>query len=118
MGRGRSGVGDDEKEPAIEKPAPKGDQITAVIGEVGRWQLEKILIVFIAAAPGLAHIFHAGFITPKQRFWCKQAMDEAGLDIPPPWTVDYPDTNTSYNVFPGPEGMTTDKKLLGVHHDH
>ena len=53
MGRGKS-VGKDEKEtdPAIPKPAVKGDQITNVIGEVGRWQLEKILIVFIAAAPG------------------------------------------------------------------
>ena len=50
MGRGRGG--DDEKEPAHPKPAPKGDQITNVIGEIGRWQLEKILIVFIAAAPG------------------------------------------------------------------
>ena len=29
-----------------------GDQITNIIGEIGRWQLEKILIVFIAAAPG------------------------------------------------------------------
>ena len=28
------------------------DQLTAVIGEVGRWQLENILLVFIAAAPG------------------------------------------------------------------
>ena len=34
-------------------PAPvKGDQITNVIGEVGRWQIEKILIVFFASAPG------------------------------------------------------------------
>ena len=41
--------GNDEKDP---KPAPKGDQITEVIGEVGKWQLTKILIVFIAAAPG------------------------------------------------------------------
>ena len=41
-----------ESDPAIPKTAPKGDQITNVIGEVGRWQLEKILIVFIAAAPG------------------------------------------------------------------
>ena len=44
---------DDEKEPASPTPAPKGDQITNVIGEIGRWQLEKILIVFIAAAPGI-----------------------------------------------------------------
>ena len=52
MGRGEKAC-DDEKEPALPKPAPKGDQITNVIGEIGRWQLEKILIVFIAAAPGI-----------------------------------------------------------------
>ena len=45
----------EEVEPAIPKPA-KGDQVTAVIGEVGRWQLEKILIVFLAAAPGRAEL--------------------------------------------------------------
>jgi len=114
MGRGKS-AGKDEKEtdPAIPKPAVKGDQITNVIGEVGRWQLEKILIVFIAAAPGLAHIFHAGFITPKQRFWCAQAMDSAGADIPPPWTIDYPEKNKSYTVWPGMGNITTDKKLMG-----
>jgi len=111
MGRGKGGA-PDEKEPALPKPAPKGDQITNVIGEIGRWQLEKILIVFIAAAPGLAHIFHAGFITPKQRFWCEQARDLAtGEDIPPPWNVVYPETNESFLVYPG--NMTTDKKLQG-----
>ena len=55
MGEEKEKIEDkDEKEtdPAIPKAAPKGDQITNVIGEVGRWQLEKILIVFIAAAPG------------------------------------------------------------------
>ena len=42
-----------ELEPAIAKPAQKKDQVSEVIGEVGRWQLEKILIVFLAAAPGM-----------------------------------------------------------------
>ena len=51
-GRGKGEGGEKETDPAIPKPAPKGDQVTNVIGEVGRWQLEKILIVFIAAAPG------------------------------------------------------------------
>ena len=41
----------EEVEPALPKPV-KVDQVSAVIGEVGRWQLEKILIVFLAAAPG------------------------------------------------------------------
>ena len=40
------------KEEKSETPAVKGDQITNVIGEVGRWQIEKILIVFFASAPG------------------------------------------------------------------
>jgi len=106
-------MGEKETDPAIPKAAPKGDQVTNVIGEVGRWQLEKILIVFIAAAPGLAHIFHAGFITPKQKFWCKSAIDAAtGEDIPPPWTVEYPEKNKSYLVYPGMHNYT-DKKLLG-----
>jgi hypothetical protein len=76
MGHGAGrGSGKDEEEPALPKPGPKPDQITAVIGEVGKWQLLKILLVFIAAAPGLAHIFHASFITPKQKFWCEAALN-------------------------------------------
>jgi len=78
-GRGSGKVlevdGKDEEEPALPKPGPKPDQITAVIGEVGKWQLLKILLVFIASAPGLAHIFHASFITPKQKFWCEAALN-------------------------------------------
>jgi len=101
---------DDEKEPAFPKPAPKGDQITNVIGEIGQWQLEKILIVFIAAAPGLAHIFHAGFITPKQKFWCEQAMKD-GVDFPPPWTV-VSVFNETFLVSPG-DMTDNSSKLLG-----
>ena len=57
MGKGRGGgSGEEEKDPALPKPAPKGDQICNVIGEIGRWQLEKILIVFLASAPGLCLI--------------------------------------------------------------
>ena len=33
------------------------DQISATIGEVGRWQLQKILIVFLASAPGNADYY-------------------------------------------------------------
>ena len=46
---------DQETDPALPKTEEKakgGDQIANVIGEVGRWQLEKILIVFLASAPG------------------------------------------------------------------
>lgn len=84
----------DDNEDNPPPPKPKGDQITNVIGDLGRWHFEKILIVFLASAPGeytyiqshtnnnltstpfagLAHIFHAGFITPKQKFWCAQVI--------------------------------------------
>ena len=43
-----------ETDPALPtaKTEESGDQITKVIGNVGRWQLEKILLVFLASAPG------------------------------------------------------------------
>ena len=44
-----------ETDPALpdtKKIVKGGDQVTRVIGEVGRWHLEKILIVFLASAPG------------------------------------------------------------------
>ena len=51
--RERSSPGENmTQEEKSEAPPVKGDQITNVIGEVGRWQIEKILIVFFAAAPG------------------------------------------------------------------
>ena len=48
-----------ETDPALpdtKKTVKGGDQVTSVIGEVGRWHLEKILIVFLASAPGLCLI--------------------------------------------------------------
>ena len=47
--------GDAETDPALPKDGiepVKKDQISKVIGDVGRWQIEKILIVFLASAPG------------------------------------------------------------------
>ena len=41
-----------DKEDNPPPPKPKGDQITNVIGDLGRWHFEKILIVFLASAPG------------------------------------------------------------------
>ena len=46
-----------ETSPALPPTKDAGkpvDQISATIGEVGRWQLQKILIVFLASAPGNA----------------------------------------------------------------
>ena len=48
---------DKETAPALPSDGPNKkpaqDQISKVIGDVGRWQIEKILLVFLASAPGL-----------------------------------------------------------------
>ena len=67
-------INSEETEPALPMKKipdePPQDQIVAVIGETGRWQLEKILIVFLVSIPGLAHIFVSAFVAPKRDFWC------------------------------------------------
>ena len=44
--------------------------MVAVVGSVGRWQLEKAAIVFLISIPGLAHIFLTPFLMPATDFWC------------------------------------------------
>ena len=44
-----------EDDKPADPPKPKGDQITNVIGDLGRWQFEKIILVFLASAPGNHH---------------------------------------------------------------
>ena len=51
----KADAGDSETDPALPKEVThqvKIDQISNVIGDVGRWQIEKILLVFLASAPG------------------------------------------------------------------
>lgn len=78
----------EETEPALQMEKspdePPKDQIVAVIGETGRWQLEKILIVFLISIPGLAHIFVSAFVAPKRDFWCADDLpsDLVDIDVP------------------------------------
>ena len=50
-----------------------------MIGEIGPWQIEKFLIVFLVSIPGLAQIFLTAFLMPKTDFWCEDS-DYAELD--------------------------------------
>lgn len=112
-----------ETDPAIPKPAPANtDQITAVIGDVGRWQIEKILLVFIASAPGLAHIFHSAFITPKTKYWCALAQDSEGNEYVP--YTDYSsvehfddENGTHVTRYPNISGICMDD-CIDYEHDH
>ena len=60
--------GDAETDPALPKDGVepvKKDQISKVIGDVGRWQIEKILIVFLASAPGTQYSDNQSLIGAK-----------------------------------------------------
>ena len=67
--------GDDESE---------SDQIVTVIGNTGRWQLEKLLLVYLVSIPGVAHIFVSSFIFPKTDFWCEEELtiNSTVADVP------------------------------------
>jgi len=105
--------GDKETDPALPDSKPKAptDQITAVIGEVGRWQVEKILLVFIAAAPGLAHIFHSAFITPKTKAWCAIAETD-GAEYETEYSYEY-----MKKKFPNSTELCMDN-CVDYEHDH
>lgn len=46
------------------------DKMNEVIGEMGRWQLQNITIVFLIGIPGLAHIYSSAFVAAKTDYWC------------------------------------------------
>ena len=46
------------------------DKMNEIIGEMGRWQLQNIIIVFVIGIPGLAHIYSSVFVAAKSDFWC------------------------------------------------
>jgi len=112
--------GEKETDPALPKPKAPTDQITAVIGEVGKWQVSKIILVFIAAAPGLAHIFHSAFITPKTKFWCA-SVELDNQTVPAPYdisNVEKIDVNgTIEKRYPNITGQCMDN-CVDYDHDH
>ena len=52
----------------VDETEIEDDQIVSVIGNTGRWQLEKLLLVFLVSIPGVAHIFVSAFVAPKTDF--------------------------------------------------
>ena len=46
------------------------DSIANVIGEFGKWQVQKIALVFLISVPGLAMIFSVPFVFYKTKFEC------------------------------------------------
>jgi len=52
------------------------DPIAEIIGDVGKWQIQRILLLFIISLPGLALIFSVPFVFNKTDFWCDRNIDD------------------------------------------
>lgn len=46
------------------------DKMNEIIGQMGRWQMQNIAIVFLIGIPGLAHIYSSAFVAAKTDFGC------------------------------------------------
>ena len=57
-----------------ERRVPVSGQVVAVVGQVGRWQMEKAAMVVLISIPGLAHIFLTPFLMPATDFWCRDLV--------------------------------------------
>ena len=50
------------------------DPIADIIGDVGRWQIRRILLLFFISIPGLAMIFSVPFVFNKVDYWCDENL--------------------------------------------
>ena len=50
------------------------DPIADIIGDVGKWQIWRILLLFCISIPGLAMIFSVPFVFNKVDYWCDKNL--------------------------------------------
>ena len=60
----------------VAKDEMSKDPIAEIIGDVGKWQIQRILLFFIISLPGLALIFSVPFVFNKTDFWCDENIDD------------------------------------------
>ena len=66
-----------EEDIIMSKRAP--DKMNQIIGEMGRWQVKNILIVFFVGIPGLAHVYSSVFVAAKVDYWCLDNVTAEGV---------------------------------------
>ena len=49
---------------------PDSDAVSTAIGDVGRYQVTRFILILLVSVPGLCHIFAVIFSTVKTDFWC------------------------------------------------
>ena len=57
------------------KVKPK-EPLAEIIGDIGKWQAQRIAIVFFIGIPGIAHVFSAAFIAAKTDYWCSDQLSD------------------------------------------
>ena len=57
----------------LEPIRNSNDAIADIIGDIGKWQLQKIILVFLISVPGLALMFSVPFVFYKTDFWCEES---------------------------------------------
>ena len=58
---------------SINTDVKSKDQIADVIGDFGKWQVQKIILVFLISVPGLAMIFSVPFVFYKTEYGCVES---------------------------------------------
>ena len=82
----------------MEVPTAKPKEpLAEIMGEIGKWQVQRILIVFVIGIPGIAHVFSAAFIAAKTDYWCKDNLE---------------DGVSNYTLDTLPQGTLTSKNAL------
>ena len=72
MGTDIEGQGIDAKKDVAPPNEISKDSIADVMGEFGKWQVQKIILVFLISVPGLATIFSVPFVFYKTNFECNE----------------------------------------------
>ena len=68
----------------VEKSTTNSDDaIAEFIGEVGKWQLQNIAVIFFLTLPGLVVIFSVPFVFYKTDYWCENEI----LDLDTNFTI-------------------------------
>ena len=58
----------------VENAEKPKEPLAEIMGEIGKWQIKRILVVFLIGIPGIAHVFSAAFIAAKTDYWCKDEL--------------------------------------------
>ena len=56
----------------LEPIRNSNDAIADIVGDIGKWQVQKIILVFLISVPGLALMFSVPFVFYKTDFWCEE----------------------------------------------